>query len=406
MLWGIVLLLFAGFFLMAAGSFSRIINYVLAEQLPELERHLTYKSARIHLDGKAVFKEIDLHFGGVAKGVSLQSPQLHVSFHLPSLLVSLIDKKKAPRFSSIAMKEATLSWNRENKMMSNGSIATAFRSIAQSKDLALLSEAHFSIGKLRLRPPSGWTPSLISKVSPLQSVSFRLNLDQPNAMLAFEKMQMNLYGGTVEGEVLLPLDKKPITLQAKLSNLSLKEAATLFMPSSAILEGKLSGELNARSPADQIWAVETKGRLLLSDLIVSGLNLQKGEVIQKRAPSFEVVALDQIAVEPLSINRKQLNWKMEGVGEQFDFKAEGSGTTEGVFRLSMATTIHPEAHAKLPWLTQTGLKPTAAGGSELVLKISGDLEKQRIDNYKDLFRSGINHGLKNTGRSLIRAFKF
>lgn len=401
----ISLLMVAGLFLLLAGNFNRVVDYVIEKQLPELQKQISYRNSKVSLSGKATLKEVAIHFSGAARGVQLQTPKLSVSFHLPSLMRSMFDEKATPRFSLIEMKEATLSWEGGNKMMREGNLTSAFRAIEKSRDLALLNGSSIAIQKLTLSPPTNWSPVLFSRLPPLENLSLKLRYRPDQKQLSFEQIKMKLYQGVVSGKAQLSLSGEENHLEAELQSLSLRQSGRLFLPQSISIEGTVSGKIRATTPPDRVWEPKAQGELMLSNVTLSGLALQKGEVVQKRAPQFEVISLDRVAVSPLTIDRRRLSWEMEGVGREFDCTAKGSGTTDGAFRMTMPMTIHPKAHAKLPWLTQTGLQATPEGGSRLTLQISGNLERQRLDNYDQLFKSGFKHGLRNTSRTLLNKFK-
>ena len=147
----ISLLMVAGLFLLLAGNFNHVVDYVIEKQLPELQKQISYSNSKVSLSGKAALKEVTIHFSGAARGVQLETPQLSVSFHLPSLIRSMFDEKATPRFSLIEMKELC-SPGGGNKMMREGNLTSAFRAIEKSRSLAFSTD-HRSLSKSSLSHP-------------------------------------------------------------------------------------------------------------------------------------------------------------------------------------------------------------------------------------------------------------
>lgn len=200
----------------------------------------------------------------------------------------------------------------------------------------------------------------------------------------------------------------PCSLSVNLENVKLLKHSRTFLKDSTVnIRGGAYCRFKFTGKLLQPNSLKGKGSILLKNLRVSDIPLQKIEIITKYAPEFQKVNFVDLDMNPVVLKPGgKLHAKaVEAKGKELNFKGWGSFDLKGRFYFEMSGKVKASVADKLPNITQLALnKGDKLNYGKFNAKIYGSTKKQYLIPEKGIHGKVIRSKFRQMGASFRNLF--
>lgn len=278
---------------------------------------------------------------------------------------------------------------------------------AKKVDLNLTSidSAYSNINIRRVKLPDIYKDSKIGQNVKTFKTSFRIK----KKILSLKNFKLDADGTRYYCDGNVTLHKYlPCSLNTNIENIKLfRNSRDFLKDSTVIIRGGAYGRLKFKGKLLKPKSWKGKGSILLKNLHVENIPMQKIEIVTKYAPPFARVKFKDIDMNPIVLKPGgKIHVKaVDAKGKSLNFKGWGSMDFKGRFYFEMNGKVKAETVDKLPNLTQLALnKGDSENYGKFNAKMYGSTKRQYLIPEKGIHGKVIRSKFRQMGASFRNLF--